>query len=123
MAPKSGRLYAKAVFTGFKRGQRNQRENTALLKMEGCAGKEEARYGVETCHAYRDVRRFFYCLAPATKRLYYMDKFIWIRRFSLNGNIDLLHHSRITLGSQYFADLFQFLSTYLIWLIGLVKGL
>ena len=44
MAPKTGRLYAKAVFTGFKRGQRNQRENTALLKMEGCAGKEEARY-------------------------------------------------------------------------------
>jgi large subunit ribosomal protein L35Ae len=46
MAPKSGRLYAKAVFTGYKRGQRNQHENTALLKLEGCQDKEEARWYV-----------------------------------------------------------------------------
>ena len=43
MAP-SGRLYAKAVFTGYKRGQRNQHENTALLQVEGCAQKEDARW-------------------------------------------------------------------------------
>ncbi|XP_063242883.1 large ribosomal subunit protein eL33 [Bacillus rossius redtenbacheri] len=41
-----GRLYAKAVFTGYKRGQRNQHENTALLKLEGCVSKQDSWFYV-----------------------------------------------------------------------------
>lgn len=41
-----GRLYAKAVFTGFKRGLRNQHENTSLLKVEGCSSKDDSWFYV-----------------------------------------------------------------------------
>lgn len=38
------RLYVRAIFTGFKRGQRNQEENTSLLKLEGVYNKEDAKF-------------------------------------------------------------------------------
>jgi len=40
------RLYAKGVFTGFKRGLRNQSCHTALVKVEGCVDKADARFYV-----------------------------------------------------------------------------
>ncbi|KAH7714182.1 60S ribosomal protein L35a [Aphelenchoides avenae] len=42
----AGRLYVKAVFTGFKRGQRNQHEHTALLNLDGVFNKEDAGFYV-----------------------------------------------------------------------------
>ena len=67
MAPPPGRLYAKAVFTGFKRGLRNQHENTALLKVEGCEGKTDADWYVGKRCAYVYRVRFFDTLEALAK--------------------------------------------------------
>merc|ERR1712002_588124 len=56
---KYGRLYAKGVFHGYKRGLRNQHERTSLLKIEKCKSINDANYyvGKRVAYVYRCKRK------------------------------------------------------------------
>lgn len=53
------KLYSNAVFTGYKRGLRNQHENFALLRVEGAETRRDAMYyvGKRCIFVYKGKRK------------------------------------------------------------------
>uniref|UniRef100_A0AC34QD56 Large ribosomal subunit protein eL33 n=1 Tax=Panagrolaimus sp. JU765 TaxID=591449 RepID=A0AC34QD56_9BILA len=88
------RLYVRAIFTGFKRGQRVQHDNTALLKLENVHTSKDARFylGKRAVYVYRGVKKHSFRKGPKTN-----IRCIWGNITRVHGNSGVVrakfHHN------------------------------
>jgi|UniRef100_A0AC35FSI0 large subunit ribosomal protein L35Ae len=77
------RLYVRAIFTGYKRGLRNQHENTALLKLEGVHTPQDAKYylGKRAVYVYKGNKKVARNGGEKTK-----IRAVWGRITRVHGN-------------------------------------
>ncbi|XP_034238393.1 60S ribosomal protein L35a [Thrips palmi] len=92
-----GRLYAKAIFSGYKRGLRNQHENTALLKVDGARTKEDSDFyvGKKVVYVYRSKNK---TSVPGKTKLKTKTRAIW-------GKITRPHGCRGSVRAKFTSNL------------------
>jgi len=85
----TNRTYALSVFTGYKRGKRNQQMNTSLLRVAGAFTKEHAAFyvGKKCAFVYKPApKRSKYAPEPNVKKVDKKYRVMWGKVTRTHGN-------------------------------------